>query len=239
MRLLAGTSGFSYPEWRGTFYPEGLAQSRMLHFYAEHLPAVEINSTFYRMPRGDVLARWLAEVPDTFVFVLKASQRITHQARLREAQDAVEFFWKQASSLGAQLGPLLFQLPPNLRADVQCLRDFCAALPAGCRGAFEFRHPSFRDDAVVEALAAARVALCVADPGPTDLVATADWGYLRLRRERYSDGELRGWADRIRRQPWREVFVFFKHEDEATAPALAQRFAQIFDGRAEQEHLGG
>ena len=227
MRVRTGTSGFSYPAWEGHFYPPGTKRPDMLSFYAGKLGAVEINNTFYRMPKADLLERWRDSVPESFRFVLKASRRITHHQRLRDAGDSVEYLFDTAKVLGEQLGPFLFQLPPYLRRDDDRLAAFLEGLPAGMRAAFEFRHASWFDDAVFALLEEAGAALCVADAGgdhDAPLEATTDFGYLRLRREDYDEAALRSWADRIRRQPWRETYVFFKHEDEGAGPRMAARF---------------
>jgi uncharacterized protein YecE (DUF72 family) len=232
VRLLVGTSGYSYKEWKGSFYPEDLPASAMLRHYATRLPAVEINNTFYRMPRAEMLAGWAEQVPDGFRFALKASQRITHHRRLKDAADSVDFFFRVASTLGDRLGPTLFQLPPNLSRDLPRLREFLAILPAGCRGAFEFRHASWFDDEVFGALRERNLALCVAEDEKleTPLVATTDWGYLRLRRQDYAEEDLKRWSDQIAGQPWTEAYVFFKHEEEGRGPALAETLAKISAG---------
>ncbi len=230
MRVRTGTSGFSYPAWEGHFYPPGTKRPDMLSFYAGKLGAVEINNTFYRMPKADLLERWRDSVPESFRFVLKASRRITHHQRLRDAGDSVEYLFDTAKVLGEQLGPFLFQLPPYLRRDDDRLAAFLERLPAGLRAAFEFRHASWFDDAVFALLEEAGAALCVADAGgdhDAPLEATTDFGYLRLRREDYDEAALRSWADRIRRQPWRETYVFFKHEDEGAGPRMAARFESL------------
>jgi uncharacterized protein YecE (DUF72 family) len=227
MRIRVGTSGYSYKPWKGSFYPEDLPTAKMLEFYASRLPTVEINNTFYRMPKPELLERWADDVPESFRFVLKASQRITHMKRLRGVEEEVAYFVKTAAVLGPRLGPLLFQLPPNSKKDVERLRDFLALLPAHARAALEFRHDSWFDEEVYQALRDAGAAHCLADTdeseGEPALVATADWGYLRLRRSEYSDEELQAWVARIRAQPWQEAYVFFKHEDEGRGPDLAQR----------------
>jgi uncharacterized protein YecE (DUF72 family) len=224
MRLFAGTSGFSYKEWKGTFYPRDLADASMLRYYAERLPAVEINNTFYRMPRAEMLGKWAEAVPENFRFVLKASRRITHQQRLKDAGDSVEYLFKAATALGPKLGPILFQLPPFLKKDVELLSDFLAALPSDCRAAFEFRNASWFDDAVYDALRARNAALVGGDADKAEksppLVATADWGYLRLRAPDYSDAALAQWAERIAAEPFEDVYAFFKHEKHG--PALAE-----------------
>jgi uncharacterized protein YecE (DUF72 family) len=224
MRVRVGTSGYSYPAWRGTFYPEGLKEAGMLRFYAERLPTVEINNTFYRMPSAAVLERWSGETPEGFSFVLKASQRITHMKRLNDA-DSLAYFLKTAEVLGSKLGPILFQLPPFFKKDLPRLQQFLGLLPAGRRAAFEFRHESWAGADVQDALRAAGAALCLADtdeePADEALVTTADWGYLRLRRTDYDAAALARWAERIQAQPWSEAWVFFKHEDEGKGAAFA------------------
>ena len=229
MRVLAGTSGYSYKEWKGSFYPEDLPADEMLRYYAARLPSVEINNTFYRMPRSAILARWAEQVPDGFRFALKASQQITHRKRLKDASDAVAYFFQVAATLGDRLGPALFQLPPNLKKDLPRLTDFLAILPPASRCAFEFRHESWFEDDVFEALRTRGGALCVAEDEElaTPFVATAGWGYLRLRRQDYGDEDLRERAGRVLSQPWSEAYVFFKHEEGATGPKLAERLMSI------------
>lgn len=231
MRLLTGTSGFAYKEWKGSFYPEDLPASEMLRYYAERFPSVEINNTFYRMPSESVLRQWSEVVPEGFTFVLKASQQITHRKRLKEAGDAVAYFFGVARTLGDRLGPTLIQLPPNLKKDLPRLQAFLETLPEDLRVAFEFRHPSWYEEEVFEALRTRGAALCIAhdEDQETPLVATAGWGYLRLRQVAYDDAALEQWVQRIRGLPWSETFVFFKHEDAGTGPKLARRFAQIFE----------
>jgi uncharacterized protein YecE (DUF72 family) len=229
MRVRVGTSGFSYKEWKGSFYPEDLPASEMLRFYAGRFPTVEINNTFYRMPKSETLAQWAEQVPDGFSFALKAPQRITHIRRLKEAGDSVEFFFRVASTLGDRFGPTLFQLPPNLKQDLSRLTDFLATLPPTARCAFEFRHESWFEEPVYEALRAARCALCLAEDEKlaTPRVATTGWGYLRLRRQDYGEEQLRDWAAAIRAQPWEEACVFFKHEEEGKGPELADQMTKI------------
>jgi uncharacterized protein YecE (DUF72 family) len=229
MRVLAGTSGYSYKEWRGSFYPEKLATDKMLRFYGEQFDSVEINNTFYRMPSEKVLVQWAEQVPEGFRFVLKASRRITHQHRLKNAGEPLGYMLRNASVLGDKLGPTLFQLPPNLKQDLARLQDFLVLLPNRWPAAFEFRNASWFDDQVYDALRERGAALCVADTedGETPLVSTASRGYLRLRREAYSNRDLAAWAERIAEQPWEEVFVFFKHEDAGAGPALARRFLEV------------
>jgi uncharacterized protein YecE (DUF72 family) len=232
MELYTGTSGWAYKEWKGPFYPETLKNDAMLAYYAERLPAVEVNNTFYRMPARGALAKWREQVPPTFRFVLKASQRITHHSRLTDA-DSLAFLLESATTeLGESLGAYLFQLPPYLRKDVARLREFLALLPAGCPAAFEFRHASWFDDEVYAALRDRGACLCVAESGEdidTPFVATTDWGYLRLRREDYDDAALERWAARLREPAWSRAYVFFKHEDAGAGPRLAARFREIHD----------
>ena len=232
MRVAVGTSGYAYKEWKGSFYPADLKADDFLRFYGTQFRTVEINNTFYRMPSEKLLLGWSQQVPDGFRFVLKAPQRITHQKRLKDASEEVGYFLRTASVLGDRLGPTLFQLPPNLKKDLARLNDFLALLPRRWRAALEFRHASWYDDEVYQALRAHNAALCAADTDEEEgkLVATADWGYLRLRRVAYDDAALRSWADRIGQQAWSDAFVYFKHEDEATGPKLAAQFIRLLPG---------
>jgi uncharacterized protein YecE (DUF72 family) len=231
MALHVGTSGFNYPEWRGSFYPERLAAPRMLPYYAERLDAVEINATFYRMPVPATLAAWDGATPPGFVFALKAPRRITHLARLRGVEEPVAYFLETVAILGPKLGPILFQLPPSFRRDVDRLAALLALLPASCRFAVEFRHASWLDDEVYGLLARHGVALCVADTGQGSIpvVPTAEFGYLRLRDEGYGDADLERWARVVRDmgERWRDAYVFFKHEERGTGPAFARRFREL------------
>lgn len=230
MRVLTGTSGFSYKEWKGSFYPDDLSADRMLSFYASRFPAVEINATFYRMPTETQLLDWAGQVPETFTFVLKASQRITHQKRLANVAEEVGYFLKTATVLGTRLGPTLFQLPPNLKKDVERLRTFLALVPKRWQAALEFRHPSWFDEDVFNALRDHNAALCIAHTGEdvdAPFQSTADWGYLRLRQVEYQPGDLQKWASQVLAQQWNHAFVFFKHEDEGTGPRLAAELATL------------
>lgn len=230
MNLYVGTSGYSYKGWRGTFYPEDLPAQQMLRFYGERFRTVEINNTFYRMPTAAVVKAWAREVPAEFQFVLKASQRITHFGRLKNVKEAVSRLIRVAGALKHRLGPLLFQLPPNMKKDAARLRAFLALLPRRQRAAFEFRHPSWFDDEIFGLLRARRAALCVAeaeDDLEVPLVATAEWGYVRLRRPNYSAAKLKAWGKRLRQLGWREAFVFFKHEDAGKGPRLAKKFLEL------------
>lgn len=233
-----GTSGFSYKEWRGSFYPEKLPADRMLAFYSERFSTVEINNTFYRMPKPELLQGWAEDVDGNpaFVFVLKAPQRITHVKRLQQsaAEDLLTFL-RAAGTLGSRLGPLLFQLPPNQKQDLERLCGFLALLPQGTRAAFEFRHESWFAPEVYAALRAWSAALVVSDTDDTPpegppLVAACDFGYLRLRRSHYDEAALGTWAQRVKAQPWSEAYVFFKHEDEGRGPQLAARFLELLAG---------
>jgi uncharacterized protein YecE (DUF72 family) len=230
MTLYVGTSGYAYKEWKGSFYPDDLPAKRMLHYYGEHFRSVEINNTFYRMPTAALLQTWAGEVAADFRFVLKASQRITHQHRLVDVDEDVGYLLDVADTLGQRLGALLFQLPPNLKKDAARLDAFLALLPAPRRVAFEFRHPSWFDDEVFALLRAHQAALCIAEAEnglEVPVMATADWGYLRLRRPDYGEAELRAWVAWLRRQDWQDAFVFFKHEEAGRGPQLAQRLLEL------------
>jgi uncharacterized protein YecE (DUF72 family) len=228
-----GTSGFSYPAWRGSFYPEKMPPAKMLAYYAERLTTVEINNTFYRRPKAEMLAGWAATTPANCRFAPKAPQLITHRQKLEKlagAADSVGYFLKALSSFGEKLGPILFQLPPFLRRDVPRLADFLTLLPREIRAAFEFRHTSWFDESVYEALRAHGAALCVADAEDlaTPLVATASWGYLRLRRTDYDEAALAAWAKKLAGMAptWTAAFVYFKHEDAGLGPKLAAQFVE-------------
>src|SRR3954470_23393301 len=227
MNLYVGTSGYSYKEWKGTFYPGDLPDKQMLRFYGERFGSVEINNTFYRMPKASVLEAWATEVPKNFRFVLKAPQQITHIKRLKEAADSVAYFLKIGAVLKEQLGPLLFQLPPYLKKDLPRLREFLALLPRERRVAFEFRHESWFDEETFALLREHQVALCIAeaeDGVEVPFVSTANWGYLRLRRPDYTDDDLKARMEQVRQQGWKDAFIFFKHEDEGKGPEMAKRF---------------
>jgi len=233
MRVLAGTSGFSYKEWKGSFYPEDLAADAMLRYYAERLPAVEINNTFYRMPKPEMLATWADGAPADFSFALKATRRITHQQKLADVEGDVAHFFNVAEALGQKLGPVLFQLPPFLKKDVELLRAFLTLVPAGKRAALEFRHPSWFSDDVYAALAERNVALVGGDLEEAEksppLVATADFGYLRLRRLDYDPPSIADWGTRIGAQSWQAVYAYFKHE--ALGPMFAEALLASVNGK--------
>jgi uncharacterized protein YecE (DUF72 family) len=226
VNILIGTSGWSYKEWKGSFYPSDLPTDDMLRYYATRLPTVEINNSFYRIPKEKVLLDWAAQVPAEFRFVLKASRRITHINRLADADGSLGYFLRTVNVLGERMGPTLFQCPPTLRKNTELLTAFLAKVPRTWRAALEFRHDSWFDDEVYRALETHDIALVGVDEdeGTTPLVPTAAWGYLRLRKTEYTDAELSEWADRIRSQPWREAYVFLKHEEDSpTGPDAAMR----------------
>jgi uncharacterized protein YecE (DUF72 family) len=231
MTVRVGTSGYTYPEWKGSFYPAGLPAPKMLGYYAERFSTVEVNYTFRRMPTAKALAGWAAATPESFTFILKAPQRITHFARLANVDEPLRMFSDVARTLGPKLGPLFFQLPPTFKKETGRLAETLYLIPPDQRCAFEFRHPSWFADDVYEVLRARNAALCIADneDGSTPAVATADFGYLRLRAVEYADADLARWVATIREvgAGWRDAFVFFKHEDSASGPALARRFEEI------------
>ena len=230
MELWVGTSGYSYKEWKGTFYPPNLRDDQMLRTYAERLPAVEINNTFYRLPKAEVLESWAQQVPAGFRFVLKASRRITHIKRLREAGDETTYLYQAAGSLAAHMGVVLFQLPPNFQKDLNRLRAFLDQLPTGRGAAFEFRHPSWVEDDVFDSLREHHCALCQSDTDeePVEAVlSTTDWGYLRLRREKYTKKQLEKLAQQVAAQPWESAYVFFKDEGEGRGPKYARQWLEL------------
>jgi uncharacterized protein YecE (DUF72 family) len=232
MTVRVGTSGFAFKEWKGPFYPERLKDDAMLGFYAGRFPTVEINNTFYRLPKEHVLADWASQVRDGFTFAIKASQRITHYGRLgaESVASALEFLLKNTSTLGVRLGPVLFQLPPNLQRDLNRLKGFLALLPAGRRFTIEFRHESWFDDAVFELLRTHDVALCVAESEEfrCPSVATATWGYLRLHRQDYDDAMLEDWRLRVAEHAWSDAYVFFKHDYiDGAGPLAVERFSAM------------
>ncbi len=224
-RILAGASGYSFKEWKGDFYPDSIKPEEMLRYYVERLPTVEINNTFYRMPQPAVLENWAATAPEGFRFAIKASRRITHMARIKpdSAGESLAYLYRTLDTLGEKRGPVLFQLPPNLKKDLPRLTGFLALLPQNHGAAFEFREDSWFDDEVYEALRQAGAALCLSereDSTQPPMVETAPWGYVRLRLESYSEDELRAWATRLEATSWQRIHVYFMHEP--TAPAYAQ-----------------
>ena len=237
MPYWVGTSGYNYPEWKGTFYPEKIPSAKMLPYYAERFSTVEINYTFYRAPTDAILRGWSAATPDTFKLTLKAPRRITHDSRLRHCADAVRQFLETADVLGPKLGVLLFQLPPNLKKDVALLEAFLEAFPPRVAAAFEFRHDSWFDAEVYAALRRRNLALCIADSErlSTPIEMTADYAYFRLRDEGYAPADIAAWARTIaeRAASCRDVFVYFKHEDEGKGPEFARRLLDHLPARSE------
>ncbi|MGA2614874.1 MAG: DUF72 domain-containing protein [Spirochaetia bacterium] len=224
MTLRIGTSGYSYKEWKGGFYPEDLKAADMLSYYAQRLGTVEINNTFYRLPTVKLLDGWASQVPDSFRFVLKVSQKITHFKRLKGVEEETGYLVESARTLGPKLGAFLLQIPPNFARDDERLAAFLALLPKGMRAALEVRNPSWHDPQVYALLEKHGVALVASqtdeEPDPR-IVRTAPWGYLRLRKMSYQPGELTGWSKRIADMGWDDAFVFFKHEQ--IAPDLAEK----------------
>ena len=235
MKLHAGTSGFAFKEWKGSFYPKDLKDDAMLGFYSSRFPAVEINNTFYRLPREDVLLSWAAQVPEPFTFAIKASQRITHYARLNPgAATAVDFLLKNTSTLAKRLGPILFQLPSNMQKDVDRLRTFLDTLPRDRRYTMEFRHDSWFDDDVFNAPRERDIPLCITEQEDfaAPVVSTASWGYARLHRFDYDAPMLADWAARVASQPWTEAYVFFKHDEGVgSGPPAVGAFIEAFGDR--------
>jgi len=224
-RVLVGTSGYNYPEWRGTFYPEKLSTSKMLAYYAERFPTVEINYTFYRIPTEKLLAGWAEGTPDSFSFTLKAPRRITHDSKLQRCEELLQTFCRTARTLGPKLATLLFQLPPTFKKDAHVLNEFVELFPDGTRAAFEFRHDSWFDAETFETLRRRNLALCIADSERlhTPVELTADYGYFRLRDEGYQQADIERWAQTIRGLELANVFVYFKHEEQGLGPDFARR----------------
>jgi len=230
MNLHVGTSGYSYKEWKGNFYPEDLPAKEMLAYYSRQLPAVEINNTFYRMPQPTMIENWKEQVPDRFRFSIKATQRITHIKRLKNCAEETKYLLDTAALLGERLGVVLFQLPPNSKKDSDRLQEFLRSLPERVRAAFEFRHESWFDDEILSLLREKDCALVVSDTDEkplSEIISTAQWGYLRLRRVAYEPDDLKVWMKRVQEQKWKDAFVFFKHEDEGTGPKLAAKFLDL------------
>jgi uncharacterized protein YecE (DUF72 family) len=230
MNLHVGTSGYSYKEWKGHFYPEDLSEKDFLKFYGTKLTAVEINNTFYRLPKESVVKSWADQVPETFAFSIKASQRITHIKRLKEVGDETEYLMRVVRTLKQRLGVVLFQLPPNMKKDIERLREFLKLFAGDVRVAIEFRHASWFDDETFTLLKENNCSLCVADWDEkleVPFVSTADWGYLRLRRESYTLSDLKKWMKNVQDQRWESAFVFFKHEEAGAGPKLAMKFLNL------------
>lgn len=229
MPFYVGTSGFSYKEWKGTFYPAKLKATEMLPYYASRLSAVEINNTFYRMPRRDVLKSWAEDTPDHFRFIIKASRRITHFKRLKDTDEQMGYLLTNTAELGEKLGAILFQLPPNMRADIERLKSFTKLVPEDVPVAMEFRHASWFEDDVLDCLREHNIAVCHADDDSSDLpfVVTADWGYLRLRRPDYDTKALQEWIRIADESGFDHTHVFFKHEDDGAGPEMAMQFQDL------------
>lgn len=230
MELFVGTSGYSYKEWKGNFYPEDLSDKEFLKYYGTKLNSVEINNTFYRLPKESVMKGWGEQVPLGFQFSVKASQRITHIKRLKDVGDETEYLIRTARTLGDKLGVVLFQLPPNMKKDIERLGQFFKLLSGDVKVAIEFRHASWFDDETFGILKENNASLCIADFDEkleVPFVSTANWGYLRLRREGYTPAELKKWMKRVKDQKWSTAFIFFKHEDAGIGPKLAMQFRKF------------
>jgi uncharacterized protein YecE (DUF72 family) len=230
MTLYVGTSGYSYKEWKGSFYPEKISPKEMLSYYASRLHAVELNNTFYRMPQPGMIDSWKAQVPENFRFSVKAAQSITHFRRLKDATPQTRIMLKTVAALDERLGAVIFRLPEDMKKDLKRLETFLKVLPADMPAVFDFRHPTWFDDEVVALLRSQNRVFCVSDIEelpPSHDYKTADWGYVRLRRVRYTEADLRKWIKRIRAQKWKDTYVFFKHEDEGTGPRLAAQFENL------------
>jgi len=230
MKIHIGTSGFGYKEWKGKFYPDKIDPREMLRFYSGRLGAVEINNTFYHMPTRGVLTTWAEQVPDNFIFAFKAPQVITHQKHLRNVSEETDYLFRTLSILGTKLGPVLFQFPKSFRADRGVLESFLPLIPSNMSCAFEFRSPSWINAEILELLRKRGFCLCIADTDENpagEIISTASWGYLRLRRSDYTDTDLSQWLERISSQKWKEIFVFFEHEDKAKGPEMAKCFREL------------
>jgi uncharacterized protein YecE (DUF72 family) len=230
MHIYVGTSGFGHKEWKGKFYPEKISAKDMLRFYAGRLNTVEINNTFYHMPKESVLASWAGQVPDEFVFALKAPQVITHIKQLRNVSGETNYLFRSLSVLNRKLGPVLFQFPKSFRVNAAALEDFLGLIPENASCAFDFRSPTWLQESIPDLLRVKGHSWCVedTDENPVEkIITTATWGYLRLRRSAYRDADLSRWAEKILLQNWEKAFVFFKHEDEAKGAELAMRFQEL------------
>lgn len=238
MNIYVGTSGFAHKEWKGKFYPEKIPPKDMLRFYSSRLNTVEINNTFYHMPKESVLASWAEQVPDGFVFALKAPQVITHIKQLRNVFEETEYLFRTLSVLDRKLGPVLFQFPRSFRANAPLLEDFLPLIPGDAACAFDFRSPTWLEGGVPDLLREKGCSWCIEDTDESparEIISTAAWGYLRLRRSEYTDADLSQWLERVLSQKWERAFVFFKHEDEAKGAELAMRFQEIVDSRLNGE----
>ncbi len=231
MNIYVGTSGYGYKEWKGNVYPQKISPKKMLRFYSERFNSVEINNTFYHMPTADILSSWAEQVPDEFIFAIKAPQVITHLKRLRNAEGEVEYLWRSLSVLGSKLGPILFQFPASFHADLPAIKAFIDLIPRDVLCAFEFRSSSWFDGSdLLDILREKGRSLCISDGDENpanEIISTAPWGYLRLRHSDYTEADLSGWLKRILSQKWERAFVFFKHEEEAIGPEMAIRFKEL------------
>lgn len=240
MKIHVGTSGYGYKEWKGIFYPEKISPKEMLRFYGERLNAVEINYTFYHMPTANVLASWAEQVPDDFAFAIKAPQVITHLKQLWHVGEETDYFFRTLSVLDRKLGPVLFQFPKSFHANRPVLEEFLPLIPGNRQCAFDFRSPTWFVPDILDLLREKGFSLCIEDTDekPADeIISTAKWGYLRLRRSDYTEAELKQWLERILSQKWKQAFVFFKHEEEGKAPGgpeVALRFLELADARAKK-----
>jgi len=236
MKIFVGTSGYGYKEWRGKFYPGEISPHAMLNFYAQRFGTVEINNTFYHMPTANIMISWTQQVPVDFVFTFKAPQVITHRKRLRNVGAEIQYLIRTLSVLQGKLGPVLFQFPESFQADPQVFENFLTLIPDQISCAFEFRNSSWFGNNILGMLQEKRCALCITDTDDNpahDVISTAAWGYLRLRRSDYKDADLSHWLKKIRLQQWKKVFVFFKHEDMAKGPELAMNFKKLQDEQSE------
>lgn len=241
MNIYVGTSGFGHKEWKGKFYPEKISAKDMLRFYAERLSTVEINNTFYHMPKESVLSSWAEQVPQDFIFALKAPQVITHVKQLRNVFEETEYLFRSLSVLGRKLGPILFQFPKTFRANVPALEDFLPLIPSTASCAFDFRSPTWLEGGVPDLLREKGCNWCNEDTDENpvqEIVSTAARGYLRLRRSDYGDADLSQWAERILAQKWEQAYVYFKHEDEAKGAELAMRFQKLVNARGAKDEAG-
>ncbi|MEW6001956.1 MAG: DUF72 domain-containing protein [Nitrospirota bacterium] len=241
MKIYVGTSGYGYKGWKGKFYPEKISSREMLRFYSEHFNTVEINNTFYHMPTEGVLASWAEQGGRDFVFAIKAPQVITHLKQLKNVGAETEYFLRILSVLGRKLGPVLFQFPGSFHSDRPTLKDFLDLIPGNMSCAFEFRSPSWLDVEILDLLRERGCSLCIMDTDENpanEIISTAPWGYLRLRRSDYTDADLSQWMERILSQKWKRAFVFFKHEEEAKGPKMAMRFRELADSRVKKFKTG-
>jgi uncharacterized protein YecE (DUF72 family) len=230
MSLYVGTSGYSYKEWKGSFYPENTSPKEMLSFYSSRFKSVELNNTFYRVPQPSMIETWKAQVPENFRFSIKASQGITHFRRLKDATQPTRLMLETVSALEDRLGAVIFRLPSDMKKDLKRLESFLKQLPRDTPIAFDFRNETWFDDEVFELLRTENRALVVSDTEDLPTIyreKTADWGYLRLRRVQYSDSDLKKWIKWMRAQKWSDSYVFFRHEDEGTGPKLAAQFIKL------------